>query len=158
MLGKQKCRILKEIRQKIADENDIPYVTAECRHQGECKGTCPKCESELRYLEQQLAARAALGKKVAVAALCTGLTLTASACTAEDIADSIYQKTGLDITSVFGTKQSGEPEIYVTEGEVAWPEYPEEGEIECPEPEPEPIPPELELMGDFPYIEPEKNG
>ena len=47
MLGKKKCRILKEIRQKIADENDIPYVTHECKFQGECKGTCPRCESEL---------------------------------------------------------------------------------------------------------------
>ena len=60
MLGKEKCRILKEIRQRIADENEIPYVTRECRHQGDCRGTCPRCESELRYLESQLAARAAL--------------------------------------------------------------------------------------------------
>ena len=48
MLGKKKCRILKEIRQKIADENDIPYVTHECKFQGECEGTCPRCESELK--------------------------------------------------------------------------------------------------------------
>ena len=64
MLGKEKCRILKEIRQKIADENEIPYVTRECGFRGECRGTCPRCESELRYLESQLAARAALGKRV----------------------------------------------------------------------------------------------
>ena len=73
MLGKQKCKILKEIRQRIADENDIPYVTSECTHKGACKGTCPKCESELRYLEQQLALRQSMGKRVAVAALCAGL-------------------------------------------------------------------------------------
>ena len=70
MLGKEKCRILKQIRQRIADENDIPYVTRECGFQGECRGTCPRCESELRYLERQLALRASLGKRVAVAALC----------------------------------------------------------------------------------------
>ena len=29
MIGKEKCRILKEIRQKIADENDIAYVISE---------------------------------------------------------------------------------------------------------------------------------
>ena len=80
MLGKKKCRILKEIRQKIADENDIPYVTHECRFQGECKGTCPKCESELRYLEKQLAARAAAGKRIAIAALCAGMTFSAAGC------------------------------------------------------------------------------
>ena len=55
MLGKEKCRILKEIRQRIADENDIPWVTQECTHKGSCRGTCPKCESELRELERQLA-------------------------------------------------------------------------------------------------------
>ena len=58
MLGKEKCRILKQIRQRIADENDIPYVTRECTFRGECKGTCPRCESELRYLERELALRA----------------------------------------------------------------------------------------------------
>lgn len=81
MIGKKKCRILKEIRQKIADENDIPYVTQECRFQGECSGTCPKCESELRYLEKQLAARAAAGKRIAIAALCTGMTFSMAGCT-----------------------------------------------------------------------------
>ena len=68
MRGKQKCKILKEIRQRVADENDIPYVTRECSFQGECTGTCPRCESELRYLEQQLENRRRLGKRVSVAA------------------------------------------------------------------------------------------
>ncbi len=81
MLGKQKCRILKEIRQRIANENDIPWITSECRHQGECRGTCPKCESELRELERQLAARQAAGKRVAVAALCAGLAFSSVGCT-----------------------------------------------------------------------------
>ncbi len=80
MLGKAKCKILKEIRQKIADENDIPYVTRECTYQGDCSGTCPRCESELRYLEQELEARRKLGKTVAVTALCTGISFGTVAC------------------------------------------------------------------------------
>lgn len=80
MKGKNKCKILKEIRQRIADENDIPYVTRECSYQGECKGTCPKCEAELRYLEQELEKRRRLGKSVAVAAVAAGLSLSLSAC------------------------------------------------------------------------------
>lgn len=80
MRGKNKCKILKEIRQKIADENDIPYVTQECTYQGECKGTCPKCEAELRYLEQQLAKRQRLGKTVTVAALAASLMANLTAC------------------------------------------------------------------------------
>ena len=75
MRGKNKCKILKEIRQKIADENDIPYVTRECSYHGDCSGTCPKCEAELRYLEQELEKRRAMGKAVAVAAIAASLTL-----------------------------------------------------------------------------------
>lgn len=73
MRGKQKCRFLKEIRQRIADENDIPFATEECTYKGACKGTCPKCESELRYLEEQLRKRRALGMKVTVSAVAIGL-------------------------------------------------------------------------------------
>ena len=80
MKGKNKCKILKEIRQKIADENDIPYVTRECSYQGECRGTCPKCEAELRYLEQELEKRRRLGKTVAVAAVAASLSLSLTAC------------------------------------------------------------------------------
>ena len=80
MRGKNKCKILKQIRQKIADENDIPYVTQECTFQGECKGTCPKCEAELRYLEQQLQKRQRLGKVVTVAALTASLMANLTAC------------------------------------------------------------------------------
>ena len=52
--GKQICKILKEIRQRIAEENDIELITSECSYKGDCQGTCPKCEAELRYLEQEL--------------------------------------------------------------------------------------------------------
>ena len=78
MKGKEKCKALKEIRRQIAEENDIPYVVSQCTYQGDCKGTCPKCESELRYLERELAIRQGLGKAVAVvgisASVCGGLT------------------------------------------------------------------------------------
>ena len=80
MAGKKKCKILREIRQKIAEENDIPLVTEECRYKGDCKGTCPKCEAELRYLEQQLEKRRALGKKVTVSALALGLAASIGGC------------------------------------------------------------------------------
>ncbi len=69
MRGKQRCKILKEIRQRIADANDIEYITSECRHKGDCLGTCPKCEAELRYLERELEKRQRLGKTVVVAGL-----------------------------------------------------------------------------------------
>ena len=121
MLGKQKCKILKEIRQRIADENDIPYVTSECRHQGECRGTCPKCESELRYLERELAARQAMGKRVAVAALCAGLAFSSVGCTRGVSTPGPSDLSGA-IAPVESTEPTPEPEPERLEGEVAWPD------------------------------------
>lgn len=67
MRGKDKCKALKEIRKQIAQENDIEYAVEECKYQGDCKGTCPKCEADLRYLENELMKRQKLGKTVAIA-------------------------------------------------------------------------------------------
>ena len=41
MNGKSKCKILKEIRRQIAENNDIEFVTSECKYQGDCLGTSP---------------------------------------------------------------------------------------------------------------------
>ncbi len=71
--GKQTCKILKEIRQKIAEANDIEFVTSECRYKGDCLGTCPKCEAEVRYLEQQLRSRQRMGKAIALAGISAGM-------------------------------------------------------------------------------------
>lgn len=70
--GKQTCRILKEIRRQIAKANDIEFVTAECRYKGDCRGTCPKCEAEVLYLEQQLRKRHLAGKLVNLAGISAG--------------------------------------------------------------------------------------
>lgn len=52
--GKLICNTLKEIRKKIADANGIEYIPVKCDHQGDCMGTCPMCEAEVQYLEQEL--------------------------------------------------------------------------------------------------------
>ena len=77
--GKKTCKILKEIRRQIAEANDIEYVVEECQYKGDCLGTCPKCEAEVRYLEQQLHQRQLLGKAVMVAGISAGL-LSLSSC------------------------------------------------------------------------------
>ncbi len=71
--GKQTCKILKEIRKQIAAENDIDLVVSECTYQGDCLGTCPKCEAEVRYLERELEKRQRKGKAAMVAGLSVGL-------------------------------------------------------------------------------------
>lgn len=71
--GKQTCRILKAIRQQIARANDVDFITSECHYKGDCLGTCPKCEAEVRYLEEQLRLRQSMGKAVVIAGLSAGL-------------------------------------------------------------------------------------
>jgi len=71
--GKNTCKILKEIRKQIAAENDIQLVIEECTYQGDCMGTCPKCEAEVRYLERELEKRQRMGKAAVVAGLSVGL-------------------------------------------------------------------------------------
>ena len=78
--GKEKCRILKEIRAEIARQNDIEWVVSECKHKGNCKGTCPKCEQEVRQLEAALAKREALGKTVAVVGISASIALSVTGC------------------------------------------------------------------------------
>lgn len=78
--GKQTCKILKEIRQQIALENDIELVTSECTHKGDCAGTCPKCEAEVRYLERELEKRQRLGKVAVFAGLSLGTIVAATGC------------------------------------------------------------------------------
>ena len=62
--GKRICEALKALRKRIADANDIPFEMEECSHKGDCPGTCPKCESELRYLMKAIDKREQEGKPV----------------------------------------------------------------------------------------------
>lgn len=77
--GKEICKALKEIRKKIALENDIEFITSECKHKGYCSGTCPKCEAEVRYLEEQLASRQRSGMVTRVVGLSLGIAAIAPA-------------------------------------------------------------------------------
>jgi len=71
--GKHICETLKAIRRDIASANEIDYNPTECTHEGDCAGTCPKCEQETQWLERQLLTRQALGKAVAIAGLSLAL-------------------------------------------------------------------------------------
>lgn len=62
--GKKKCETLRAIRQQIADSNGIEYHSHECTFEGKCKGTCPACEAELRYLTEKIRERQAKGLPV----------------------------------------------------------------------------------------------
>ena len=80
--GKEVCLILKGIRQKIADANGISYQPKECQHKGDCTGTCPACEEEIRYLERELKARKGNGFGMKVAGIAAGICATVMPMTA----------------------------------------------------------------------------
>ena len=67
---------MKDVRQKIATENGISYHPEECHHKGECTGTCPGCEKEIRYLEEQLKNKQHSGLGLKVAGIAAGVCVT----------------------------------------------------------------------------------
>ena len=80
--GKSTCKLLKSIRQQIADANGISYRPKECQHKGDCAGTCPACEEEIRYLEHELKARKGNGFGMKVAGIAAGICATVMPMTA----------------------------------------------------------------------------
>lgn len=157
MKGKAKCKALKEIRRQIAEKNDIPYVVSQCTYQGDCTGTCPKCESELKYLERELAVRQNLGKAVAVAGISMGVCASLTGCTSpENILYNIfgYEDTTAGVAPMPVDETAGEMPVPVIDGgEEDLP--PEDGE----QPDAETLPaqePELEpeIAGSIEQIDP----
>ncbi len=108
--GKYTCKILKEIRRQIAEANGIEFATSECRYKGDCLGTCPKCEAEVHYLEQQLRARSLAGKAITLAGISAAslamlMPMTSEAQTPTDI--KILPNDSIVITRVDSIKVKG---------------------------------------------------
>ncbi|MBP5482145.1 MAG: hypothetical protein J6Y22_10395 [Paludibacteraceae bacterium] len=123
MIGKDKCKYLREIRKRIASENDIKLVTEECTYKGECKGTCPRCEAEVRYLESELDRRQKMGKLVTLA----GLSLAGIACSSllascEMLPGKATPLPVDDVDSI--VSDTLEPEIY--EGDIDFIDQPDD--------------------------------
>ena len=51
---KEQCDILKVKRKKLADELGIDLNQSECTFDGDCLGTCPKCQEEEKILNDVL--------------------------------------------------------------------------------------------------------
>ena len=67
MTGKEKCKLLRQIRKEIAANNHIPYFPTACTYEGDdCVGSCPMCEAEAAYLDRELNERAARGASITV--------------------------------------------------------------------------------------------
>ncbi len=149
--GKRKCRILKEIRAEIAKQNDIEWVVEECKHKGNCKGTCPKCEAEVVKLEKELTRRQALGKAVAVVGVSAAMTLALTGCDDTPFSNGVDHPMGgkpleqQTDTQTDGSTDPGTGEELIEMGEFAMPESDEKDDHAEP------------LMGDVPYVPEQKN-
>lgn len=129
MNGKRTCSLLKSIRCKIAEQNGIEFSTPECTFQGECKGTCPKCEAELRYLAEELEKLRTSGKRVAVAGIAATMIATSAAGCARQMPEDEFtiplsegvEKIPENSASAGNTVGSEE---FVLDGNLAYPETP----------------------------------
>ena len=71
MTGKEKCKLLRQMRKEIAAINEIPYFPTECTYEGDdCKGSCPMCEAEAAYLDRALNEKAARGATIRLSGVC----------------------------------------------------------------------------------------
>lgn len=69
MTGKEKCTLLKQIRREIAESNGIPFQTEECDFDGYCPGYCPKCDEEIRFLDDAINRKALMGEKITLSGI-----------------------------------------------------------------------------------------
>ena len=110
------------MRRRIADENNIPLETEECTYHGECCGTCPRCDAEVRYLEDALSRRLRMGKAAMVAGVALGLAVSTGV-KAQNVTDTIPLKPlateildtvgKVRVTGVVLNSKTKEPEPFV---------------------------------------------
>ena len=120
--GRHICNELKALRRRIAEENGIPLETEECTYRGECCGTCPRCDAEVRYLEDALSRRLRMGKAAMVAGVALGLAVTTGV-NAQNVADTLPLKPlateipdtvgKVRVTGVVLNSKTKEPEPFV---------------------------------------------
>ncbi|MBQ2128883.1 MAG: energy transducer TonB [Prevotella sp.] len=113
--GKRTCNVLKAVRLQIAKANEIKYEPHECHHEGPCAGTCPACEAEVKYLEQQLVMRRMLGKAVVLTGIAASMT-SLTACGQNKLPNGCENDTTItelagDVADVDGLMEMPEPEV-----------------------------------------------
>lgn len=111
LTGKQKCEMLRTIRKEIAQRNGIEYLSADCTHQGDCLGTCPKCDAEVRFLEYELNRKAQKGETISIIGI------------NEDIVKMIEQVEDAVGNSIKTDDTNDQPEIFTATGMDEEPGY-----------------------------------
>lgn len=101
MTGKEKCKLLRQIRKEIAEANDIVFLSADCKNEECHTATCPLCDAEIQWLDAELARKAATGKRITLKGLSLD-TFNDSACSKDNDVESLTNKECLPDFSVGG--------------------------------------------------------
>ena len=112
--GRAICKTLKELRKRIADANGIPFEIEECTYQNSCKGTCPKCDSEMKYLQEAIDERKRQGYPVILTELMSEAELL------DNISSQQNQNTENDIEDNYNSDDLNEYNIL--EGDIMPPD------------------------------------
>lgn len=105
------CVTLKALRKAVADANGIEYVPGKCTNDGECSGTCPACETEVRYIERELKFRRLAGKAVTVAGIAIGAA-SFSACSSDKLSADGQNSSSMQVPNqnqLFGAMPETQP-------------------------------------------------
>ena len=113
MYGKLTCETLKKVRKQIADANGIPYEPAVCNHKGDCPGTCPACEAEVRYIERELAARKRKEGHLNIVGVAKDLLPSYESMAKHAAAVAIATATSLSVAPVDACAQESRPDTVV---------------------------------------------
>ena len=122
--GKRICNALKEIRRRIAEANGLRFEIEECTHEGNCPGTCPKCERELEDLTNQLQTLKRSGHRINIENLLSEETLRniyLDNTNKSDITSGKNEQDNSDMSDISSVIQH-EEEPFVLQGDIPSPE------------------------------------
>lgn len=77
-IHKERCKELKQIRAKMAENLGIDLHQRECTYEGYCSGTCPKCKSEEMQINAALLKRQLEEANIKGRVIAAGLTTVAA--------------------------------------------------------------------------------
>ncbi len=77
-IHKERCKELKQIRAKMAEDLGIDLHQRECTYEGYCSGTCPKCKSEEIQINAALLKRQLEEANIKGRVMAAGLTAVAA--------------------------------------------------------------------------------
>ena len=116
-IHKEKCRQLKEIRAKMAENLGIELHQRECTYEGYCRGTCPACRKEEMLLNAALLRKqmedANLKGRIAAAGLATAAALSLTGC------NTLTQNETEGATSFTDEQLEGATRLEVPDGDIA---------------------------------------